>query len=64
MSKKHFEALAEAVRKLRAESTDGVNVNVNHVAGELAKVCLNANPRFDALYFLEACGVPGLPKVQ
>ena len=68
LSKKHFNQLAEVV----ANFPETVNANVlyenhsaavdikfvkNELAGKIAKICWEANDRFDIDRFLEACEV-------
>ena len=53
MSRKHFERLADIVR--RNLSVDAATRK--HVAEELAEFCAEQNPRFDRERFLAACGV-------
>lgn len=66
MSRKHFEAMASAIRaeissvgtmsgdsRYRAAFLDGVK----DAARTFANVCSEANPRFDRDRFLAACGI-------
>ena len=68
LSKKHFNQLAEVI----ANFPETVNANVlyenhsaavdikfvkNELAGKIAKICWEANDRFDIDRFLEACEV-------
>lgn len=52
MTKKHFEALAAALRT--TSLTDKDHANVSH---RIADVCARFNPNFDRARFLKACGV-------
>jgi hypothetical protein len=51
MTKKHFNALAEALRTIPDESIRGV------AARAVASACQQFNPRFDLTRFLKLCGV-------
>lgn len=65
MSKKHFEALAAALREqVAAQSTSaaldgnyGCVVAVEDAARRISDVCARFNPNFDRARFLKACGV-------
>ena len=67
MTKKHFEALAAAVREARIDVQDyeqyegdgGGADTLLRVTGRLADVCAQFSPRFDRTRFLAACGVEG-----
>lgn len=50
MSRKHFQAMADAIRELAPEARKAA-------AEAMAKVCKSFNPRFDESRFLQACGV-------
>ena len=59
MSKKHFEALAAAMRDARvrvAAEPCGLLGAVDKVVEEVAAACAASNPRFDKGRFLAACG--------
>ena len=65
MTKKHFEALAAAVRA-EVEGWDTEQEKGRHavealafMASALADVCAQFNPNFDRARFLAACGVAG-----
>lgn len=53
MTKKHFVAIAGALRELRdkSDNTD----SVDDAARAIAVVCAESNPRFDYARFLSAC---------
>lgn len=55
MTKKHFEALAAAVRESREAGMPNKSVRI--MAEQLADVCCRENPRFDVTRFYVACGV-------
>lgn len=61
MSRKHFEAIAAVVKRVRAElpSQDGEAMReaVDILAGELASVFAGFNENFDEDRFLRACNV-------
>jgi hypothetical protein len=48
MSRRHFRALAEALKDSGASY---------QTVAAIARVCANENPRFDSSKFFEACGV-------
>ena len=52
MTRKHFEAIARAIRDLAVDA--GAREEVAH---RIADVLSGTNPRFDRERFLEACGV-------
>lgn len=60
MSKKHYIRLAEVIRlaKPYAEGSDQAERIVRDIAGTIANVCEDDNPRFDRARFLAACGFP------
>lgn len=57
MSRKHFEALAAAIKESynQAETAEARSA-VACTAAAIARVCLNDNPRFDDKRFIVACG--------
>jgi hypothetical protein len=55
MTRKHFEAIAAAMRDLR-EKSDNTD-SVDEASRALAAVCAESNGRFDNSRFLRACGV-------
>ena len=72
MTKKHFEAMAEAVkarieeaealgRTAKTETQGGYSLGMKHasrqIAYDLATVAQASNPNFDRSRFLRACGV-------
>jgi hypothetical protein len=61
MTRKHFEAIAAAVKEVREDpivcKTLGALDGVNVVANYLATMCAHSNERFDRGRFLRACGV-------
>ena len=48
MTRKHFRALAEALKESKADY---------HTCYGIGLVCASNNPRFEMFKFLEACGV-------
>lgn len=57
MTRKHFEAIAKALKDSRPLSgTQGQRNTWEQCAVNLAGVCREGNPRFDTARFLEACG--------
>ena len=61
MTRKHFDAIAAAVREVRegkyvAENMD-VMIGTTLVARKIAAVCAESNERFNVKRFLRACGV-------
>lgn len=63
MSRKHFEALAAAIREAY-EAADERHANgaearraIAFTAGKVARACADSNPRFDDKRFLAACGI-------
>ena len=61
MSKKHFKALAEALRiTMRAVDLErDPKKAVRELAEEVARIAAQTNPRFDRSRFLAACGMEG-----
>jgi hypothetical protein len=58
MTKKHFKALAEALKNLRPEDKDSAAFHMwKHSCAAVADTCRTANPRFDRARFYEACGL-------
>lgn len=63
MSRKHFQALADAVKRAadRIETLDvgrsDSRIIREIIADEMALTLLTENPRFDRSRFLDACGV-------
>jgi hypothetical protein len=53
MSKKHFEALARALAKIRP--ANGEKITWEEVIRAVANVCIEFNPRFNMDRFLDAC---------
>jgi Ca2+-binding EF-hand superfamily protein len=53
MSRKHFKALAEAIKSISNEQER------ERVANLIAEVCASQNPRFSFTTFYRACGVKG-----
>lgn len=58
MTKKHFEAVASAIRA-EYEDTYGEPAEeaIRSIARKLADVFASENPRFDRARFLAACGI-------
>lgn len=65
MSRKHFEAIAAAIRtqldnangESNEFSREAATVAVVRIAHALAGIAANDNPRFDTRRFLAACGI-------
>ncbi len=57
MSKKHFNALAAAVRDWRRVCPSVEEADVAQLVARLAAVCQAENPRFNRSRFFDACGV-------
>lgn len=60
MTRKHFQALAKALHKLKLDSIDRSGPNMvecsfDDVANCIANVCETHNPNFDRARFIEAC---------
>jgi hypothetical protein len=55
MSRKDFNAIAEAFRQLNEETMNHGAISL--CAKRIANVCADSNPRFDRARFLAACGV-------
>ena len=51
MTRKHFRAIAEAIRKIESLQQRDIE------AKRLAAVCRASNPRFDDKRFFRACGL-------
>jgi hypothetical protein len=51
MTRKHFEAIAQAIAKIEDLDTRVM------IAEAMARTCAQANPRFNQTKFFEACGV-------
>lgn len=59
MSKKHFQALAEAMQNAKRQIADGSNTDpMQIVTEEIARACKRFNPAFDTQRFMTAC-IPG-----
>lgn len=58
MSKRHFEALAAALKHERPEAHWNANklVQWDLDCKAIARACQQSNPRFDAARFYKACG--------
>lgn len=52
MTRKHFKAIAEAIKTL-----DAPPEAKREFAAAMARVCRSTNPAFDWTKFMEACGV-------
>jgi hypothetical protein len=61
MTKKHFEALAAALRQSQIDFKGkfAEQVGSEDAARRIADVCARFNPNFDRARFLKACGVEG-----
>ncbi len=58
MNKKHFIALAAAIKEAYTDCTNPEHKQtVAFVAGKVARACADENPRFDDARFLAACGI-------
>jgi hypothetical protein len=68
MTKKHFNAIAAAIRTAREdacagrsgyapEHVDAAMLATARIARDIAAVCADDNPRFDRVRFLAACGL-------
>ena len=57
MTKKHFEALAEALSKSHVSASKEAQRQWEEDCKTVAWVCYEHNPRFDRQRFLNACGV-------
>jgi hypothetical protein len=58
MTKKHFEAIADFIRT--EVTIQGITVDTERMATGMARVCREANSRFDADRFYRACRLPHL----
>lgn len=66
MTRKDYVALAAALRAARPPVIPGTNVITSEIARkvwydcctEVASVCAEGNPRFEASRFFDGCGVP------
>jgi hypothetical protein len=60
MTKKHFTQLALIINAAHpyTQGSDQAERIVREIAGELAKLCRQENPRFDSTRFFQACGYP------
>ena len=58
MTRKHYKAIAEAVKWSGARTPREREI-VRNVSGRIANVCGRHNERFDRKRFLDACGVEG-----
>jgi hypothetical protein len=56
MTRKHFEVIARLIAEAKAESRDGWTPSevLDALAGDLAIVFKDLNPRFDTVRFIEA----------
>ena len=56
MTRKHFEVIARLIAEAKAESSDGWTPSevLDALAGDLAVVFKDLNPRFDTVRFIEA----------
>ena len=57
MSKRHFNALAAAVRDWRRVCPSIDEADVAQLVSRLASACQGANPRFNRGRFFDACGL-------
>ena len=57
MSKRHFNALAAAVRDWRRVCPSVAEADVAQLFARLAAVCQAENPRFNRGRFFDACGM-------
>ena len=58
MTKKHFQALAKAVKdRVDNISNESKAASLVYLANDIADVCKRENDRFDRAKFLEACGL-------
>lgn len=57
MSKKHFEALAAALKAMQPHLTEELIYQWELDCDAVADVCARFNPNFDRARFLTACGV-------
>ena len=57
MSKRHFDALAAAVRDWRRVCPSVADADVAQLVARLASVCQAENQRFNRSRFFDACGV-------
>jgi hypothetical protein len=63
MTRKHFVALAESLRKSRPDMSGQLSPELliqfgtwKRIVRDVARVCRGFNPRFDVDTFTEACG--------
>jgi ATP-dependent DNA ligase len=62
MTKKHFEALAQAFRNAKSRTRKhGEYSNIRMLCYDIIEICEQANPNFDRDKFLEVVNTP-LPK--
>lgn len=58
MSKKHFIAITEVIRKqIEAAVTNTAYSAAEAIARDFARIVASDNPRFDTQRFLRACGI-------
>lgn len=65
MQRRHFEAIAQAIREVRmanpygkgTEEFEGYEMAASNMVREMLGVCKRANPNFDGGRFREACEV-------
>ena len=60
-SKRHYQAIADALRKHVGEEVEKVSYPKVMIVVELADTFEKDNPRFDRARFIEACGL-GIPQ--
>lgn len=59
MTKKHFQAIATAIRDARALTSPLAEAAIDAVAESIADRLAEDSPRFNRARFLAACGVEG-----